>query len=170
MLVHMLETDQWVPSPLERVFPFFADARNLERITPPQLRFRILTPQPIEMAEGTLIDYALRMDGIPMRWRSRIDRWEPGRAFVDRQLSGPYARWIHTHTFEAEDGGTRVRDRVEYALPLDPLTRPMHAWLVRPRLERIFGHRNDVIAGEFGRDPAGRVREPLKFSLAPAGR
>jgi len=169
MRVFLLETDQWVPAPLERVFPFFADARNLERITPPQLSFRILTPQPIEMREGALIDYALRMDGVPMRWRSRIDRWEPGRAFVDRQLAGPYARWIHTHAFEAEAGGTRVRDRVEYALPLDPLSRPLHGLLVRPRLTRIFRFRHEVIAREFGGDPAGRAREPLRFGVAPPG-
>lgn len=158
-----LETDQWVPAPLAETFAFFSDAENLERITPPMLRFRILTPRPIAMRAGTLIDYALRMDGLPMRWRSSIDEWEPGRCFVDRQVFGPYAKWIHRHTFAAEDGGTRVRDRVDYALPLDPLTRPLHAWVVRPRLAKIFGHRFEAIAGFLGHDPLGRVKEPLRF-------
>lgn len=150
MRSHVFETEQAFASDLDRTFGFFADARNLERITPPFLRFRVLTPPPIAMQAGTLIHYALRLRGLPIRWVTRVDAWEPGRRFVDRQLSGPYARWVHEHTFEAVPGGTRVRDRVEYALPLDPWSRPVHALLVRPDVERIFAYRRRVMAGILG--------------------
>lgn len=153
MRTHVLTASQWVPARLDAAFAFFADAANLEAITPPLLRFQILTPLPIEMREGARIDYRLRLHGLPVRWRTRIDRWEPGVAFVDRQLSGPYAQWVHLHTFEPERGGTRLGDRVEYALPLDPLSRPAHALYVRPTIERIFAHRRDVIARVLGPDP-----------------
>lgn len=151
----VLQMTQWVPLPLERTFAFFADAANLEAITPPMLRFRILTPLPIEMREGARIDYQLRLHGIPVRWRTRIDRWEPGVAFVDRQLSGPYAKWVHLHTFEPARGGTRIGDRVEYALACDPWSRPALALYVRPSVEHIFAHRRRVIAERLGRDPLG---------------
>jgi hypothetical protein len=157
---HVLTTSQWVPADVATCFAFFADAGNLERITPPFLHFRIRTPLPITMREGALIEYDLRLHGMPVRWRTRIDRWEPGRAFVDRQLSGPYTRWVHLHTFTPERGGTRLDDRVEYLLPLDPLSRPVHALYVRPTVERIFAHRHQVITEVFGADatatPAAR--------------
>lgn len=153
MRTHVLERTQWVPASVTETFDFFADAANLETITPPWLNFRIRTPLPIAMHEGRLIEYRLKLHGLPVFWRTRIARWEPGVAFVDEQLRGPYAKWVHLHTFVAERGGTRLGDRVEYALPLDPLSRPAHPLYVRPLVERIFAHRHTVIAERFGVDP-----------------
>jgi ligand-binding SRPBCC domain-containing protein len=148
--VHVLETDQWVSAGLDQTFALFADAANLEAITPSSLGFTILTPLPIEMREGALIEYRLRVMGLPMNWLTRIERWIPNRSFVDVQLRGPYARWVHEHTFTAENGGTRVRDRVEYVLPFAPLSEPAHFLLVRPMVERIFRHRHHSIARLLG--------------------
>ncbi|MXX68828.1 MAG: SRPBCC family protein [Gemmatimonadales bacterium] len=139
---------QWVPSPLERTFSFFADAHNLERITPPFVKFRIVTPPPIEMRVGTLIDYRLRLHGIPLRWRSEITHWDPPRRFIDEQRRGPYRKWIHEHRFEAEDGGTRVEDHVTYAVPGGAL---IDRWFVRPDLKRIFEYRHSAISEVLGR-------------------
>lgn len=146
----VLRSEQWVPADLARTFAFFADATNLEALTPPFLEFAILTPRPITMGLGTRIEYRLRLNGLPLRWVSRIDDWEPGRGFTDVQIHGPYARWVHRHAFEERRGGTLVSDRVVYALPLSPLTDPLHAWFVRPSLARIFAYRREVIARLFG--------------------
>lgn len=143
-LRHVLERSTWIPQPVERVFPFFADAGNLERITPPELRFRIVTPLPIAMQRGTLIEYRLALFGLPFGWRTEISDWQPPHRFVDRQLSGPYREWIHTHEFTPDNGGTRMVDRVDYVLPLAPLgllARP----LVRRQLRRIFDYREVAI-------------------------
>jgi ligand-binding SRPBCC domain-containing protein len=145
-LSHVLERAQLVPRPRSEVFAFFADARNLEAITPPWLSFHVSTPGEIAMTEGTLIGYRLRLHGVPLRWRTRIDVWEPDARFVDRQLRGPYRLWEHTHTFEPHVDGTLMRDRVRYALPLGPLGRAAHALLVRRDLARIFDYRRDEIA------------------------
>ena len=147
MSVHALERSQRLDVPPERAFAFFADARNLEAITPPWLRFRVVTADPITMAEGTLIDYRLRLHGLPLRWRTRIDAWEPPHRFVDTQLRGPYALWEHTHTFEpiGSDAVT-ICDRVRYALPLGVLGRLAHALFVRRDLDRIFDYRARAIA------------------------
>ena len=140
--VHVLERAQRLEGPPEHVFPFFADAANLERITPPWLGFRVLSPR-VEMREGTLIEYRLRLHGVPVRWRTRIDLWDPPHRFVDRQLSGPYRLWHHTHTFEPDGaGGTLMRDVVRYALPLGPLGALAHRLLVRRDLARIFDFRH----------------------------
>ncbi|MDE2664313.1 MAG: SRPBCC family protein [Gemmatimonadota bacterium] len=139
---------QWVPSPLERTFAFFSDAHNLERITPPFVNFRVLTPPPIEMRVGTLIDYRLRLHGIPIRWQSEITHWDPPHGFIDEQRRGPYRKWIHEHRFEAEDGGTRVEDHVTYAVPGGAL---IDRWFVRPDLERIFEYRHSAISEVLGR-------------------
>ena len=109
-----LQTELWLPRPQEHVFPFFAEARNLETITPPWLRFEVLTPGPIVMQRGTLIDYRIRVHGLPLRWRTEIAQWDPPCQFVDVQLRGPYTLWCHTHTFAERDGGTLCADRVRY--------------------------------------------------------
>ncbi len=146
MRPHLLRREQWLPRDLEATFAFFADAANLEAITPPFLHFSILTPRPIAMREGALLEYRLRLFGAPLRWRTRIAAWEPPHAFVDEQIAGPYALWVHRHEFAPRDGGTRVTDEVRYRLPLAPLAAPVHAWFVRPALERIFDFRRDAMA------------------------
>ena len=129
------------PASVDRTFAFFADPTNLERLTPPWLKFRILTPMPIEMGAGVAIDYQISLYGLPIRWTSRIDVWEPGIRFVDRQTVGPYRWWNHEHRFAPVAEGTRVIDHVEYV--------PRFAWLtgafVRRDLDRIFGFRQDAL-------------------------
>jgi ligand-binding SRPBCC domain-containing protein len=128
------------------VFSFFADARNLEAITPPWLQFEILTPGEIEMRVGALIDYRLRVHCVPVRWQTEITRWEPGRCFVDEQRRGPYRYWRHTHTFSDLDGGTLCRDEVEYAVPGGRLVN----WLlVRRDIEEIFAYRAAALGRRF---------------------
>lgn len=152
---HVLERCQRLELPAERAFDFYADALNLEAITPPWLAFRVTTPGPIEMRAGALIDYQLKVHGLPVRWRTRIEAWEPPRRFVDVQLRGPYARWEHTHTFEPDGAGAVViADRVRYALPLGPIGRVVHAALVRRDLERIFDYRQRAVVERLDRRAA----------------
>jgi hypothetical protein len=144
--VYVLERAQRLPLPVEDAFAFYAEARNLEAITPPWLRFRVLTPGAIALHEGALIDYRLRLHGLPLRWRTRIAVWDPPRRFVDVQVRGPYALWEHTHDFVPVDGGVEIRDRVRYALPLGPFGRLAHVLLVRRDLDRIFDFRTAAVA------------------------
>ena len=146
MIAHRLEREQRLARPVADVFAFFAEARNLERITPPWLTFRVRTPEPIAMGVGTLIDYRLRVHGVWLNWTTRIEEWESGVAFVDRQIAGPYALWRHRHTFRAAGDETIVADRVDYALPLGRLGDLAHALFVRRDLERIFAHRHAAAA------------------------
>ena len=139
----MLYRETTVPTSIEETFAFFADAGNLQRLTPPWLNFTIRTPMPIAMRAGTEIDYRIRLRGLSIPWRSIIDVWEPGVCFVDRQTIGPYRWWHHEHRFVPVADGTVVIDRVEYA--------PRVAWvsmpLVRRDLERIFTYRQEVLRG-----------------------
>ena len=143
---HILTREQILPGDPDDVFGFFADALNLEAITPPWLRFRVVTPKPIEMAPGTMIEYRLDLHRIPIRWLTRIERWEPGSCFVDVQVRGPYRLWQHTHSFEPHARGTLMRDTVRYALPLGPIGRLAQAAFVRRDLERIFDFRQAEVA------------------------
>jgi ligand-binding SRPBCC domain-containing protein len=148
--IHRLEREQFVARPLGEVFDFFARAENLERITPPWLRFRLTATEPIEMRAGTLIEYRLRVHRVPVRWVSRIEEWEVERMFVDRQVRGPYRLWCHRHEFSAVGGGTRVLDRVDYALPLGPLGELARVLVVRGDLARIFDYRRAAVARLLG--------------------
>ncbi len=145
-MIHVLEREQRVARPLGEVFSFFSRAGNLERITPPWLRFKLLTPEPIEMRPGTLIEYRLQLHRIPVHWVSRIEEWEDGKSFVDRQLRGPYRVWHHRHEFTSDGEQTVVRDRVSYALPLGAAGELAHVAFVRRDLARIFGFRRAAVA------------------------
>ena len=148
MREHVLLRTQLLDGTPQQVFPFFSDAHNLEAITPPLLRFRVLTPRPIEMHEGALIEYRLRVHGAPVRWRTRIMEWDEPRRFIDMQLRGPNRLWHHTHTFEERPAGqTLMTDRVRYAIGFGPLGAAAHRLFVRRDVERIFEHRAAVIPG-----------------------
>ncbi len=163
MKTRQLSTRLWVPRPIEEVFEFFADAKNLEALTPPWLSFSILTPAPIRMQVGTQIDYKIRVHGLPMRWRSEISAWDPPHRFVDQQLRGPYKLWQHEHCFQSENGGTAISDLVQYrgrGGPFEPL---IHRLFVRRDLERIFSFRLEKLAAMYGLDPA--AADPAKFTV-----
>jgi ligand-binding SRPBCC domain-containing protein len=149
-VVHVLERDQLIPREREEVFAFFSDAFNLEAITPPWLGFRVVTPGPVEMSAGTLIEYRLKLHGLRMNWLTRIEIWEPGRRFVDTQVRGPYRLWRHTHVFEDHPVGTLVRDRVSYEIPAGPLGELVRLLIVRRDLDRIFDHRRLAVAERLG--------------------
>jgi len=144
----------WLPVRREQLFPFFADAGNLERITPPWLHFHILTPFPIAMVVDTRIEYRLRLWGIPMGWRTHITAWEPPGRFVDEQEHGPYRLWVHEHFFLPRCGGTLCLDHVTYAVPGGKL---VDRWLVGPQVRRIFDHRRRALQHLF---PSGRTSPP----------
>ena len=153
--IHTLERQQRIERPLAEVFPSYADAANLERITPPWLGFEVTTPQPIGMKVGALIEYRLGLHGIPVRWKTRIEEWQPPHRFVDAQLSGPYTLWHHTHTFRADgEKATILGDRVRYAIPFGPAGELARALFVRSDLERIFDYRRDAVAELLGRGAA----------------
>ena len=138
MKTSFLDSEIWLPKPLEEIFHFFSDAHNLEIITPPFLRFEVLTEDPIDMREGALIEYRIMLHGIPLRWRSRIEVWEPPHRFVDDQINGPYRRWRHEHCFESRDNGTVCLDRVRYAVLGGPLADLL---FVRRDVGKIFEFR-----------------------------
>jgi ligand-binding SRPBCC domain-containing protein len=152
--VHELRVELSVSRPRAEVFAFFADAANLQVLTPSFVDFRIVTPAPIEMRRGARIEYRLRIHGIPVRWESEITVWDPPVRFVDEQLRGPYRSWVHEHRFAEEATGTRITDHVRYAVPGGPLEGLVHRWLVRPDVERIFAYRSAVLAQRYGAAPA----------------
>jgi ligand-binding SRPBCC domain-containing protein len=147
---YTIHREQWVPRPVDEVFSFFSDPRNLEILTPAWLKFRIVPPAPIEMAAGIHIQYRLSWHGIVMGWTSEITRWRPPHDFEDVQLSGPYKLWCHTHRFQERDDGTQMTDVVDYALPLGSLGRVAHMLQVRRNVETIFDYRYDRIREIFG--------------------
>jgi ligand-binding SRPBCC domain-containing protein len=148
---YRLVRTQLIPRPLAEVFPFFADAGNLEAITPPWLHFRILTPRPIQITSGALIDYRIRVLGIPLKWRTRIDAFEPPHRFTDTQVRGPYKLWLHTHEFEETPDGTLMTDRVDYQLSLGPIGWMARVLFVRRQLEQIFDFRYEAVERLLGR-------------------
>ena len=149
MDVFVFDSELWLPLPRAEVFGFFADAGNLGSITPPWVRFKILTPKPITMRPGTLIDYQIRIHGIPIRWRTEIAEWNPPHRFVDVQLRGPYTLWHHTHTFAERDRGTVCTDQIRYRPCGGAL---MNRLFVRRDVERIFAYRSrrlrELLAGD----------------------
>lgn len=147
----MLNREQRLPLAPPEVFPFFADAGNLARITPPELAFAIETPIPIALRAGAELAYRLRLWGVSFRWHTRIAAWDPPHGFVDEEIRGPFALWRHTHVFREALGGagTIMDDRVEYALPLAPFGELAH-FAVRRQLERIFDYRREVVRELFG--------------------
>lgn len=156
------DQELWLPRPPDHVFPFFANARNLEALTPAWLRFKVLTPEPIEMRAGMRIEYLLRVHGIPLRWRTEIDEWSPPHQFVDRQLQGPYRLWHHTHRFEEQNGGTLCTDLVRYRPRGGALVNRL---FVRRDIERIFAFRRETLQRMFD-----TARPTLRVSANPAPR
>ncbi len=149
MSTHAFSRKQFVRRPVESVFPFFARPENLALITPPSLGFTILTPSPIVMRAGLVIDYSIRLAGIPIAWQSIITEYNPPYQFVDEQQRGPYAFWRHTHTFTPQGDGTLLEDTVHYALPFGPLGDFVHLCAVRHKLKQIFDFRAAYIERQF---------------------
>lgn len=146
---YTLSFAQHVPQPLAEVFDFFSRAENLEALTPPWLNFKILEVNPQPVQQGTLINYSLRVHGIPLRWTSEIVEWEPPHRFVDLQLRGPYKLWRHEHRFEARDGGTLIADTINLALPLGVLGEIAYKIKVKSDIEEIFAFRKEKIRSLF---------------------
>jgi ligand-binding SRPBCC domain-containing protein len=142
MKTYMIKSSIWLPAPRERVFSFFSDPKNLQQITPNWLHFRILRSSTPEIGAGTVLDYKLRLRGVPIRWQSEITAWEPTLRFIDQQRRGPYRLWIHQHLFTEKEGGTQIEDLVEYAIIGGRL---VNRFLVRPDLEKIFAYRQEAL-------------------------
>lgn len=150
MAEQLLRRELRLKLPRDEVFEFFSDAANLERITPRELRFHIVSPQPIEMGKGTLIDYRLRIRGVPVKWQTEISVWNPPFGFEDRQIRGPYKQWIHRHTFtEISRNETLIEDEIRYRLPLEPFG-DLARFLVRRELDYIFDFRQKAVADLLG--------------------
>lgn len=146
MAEHIITRELTLDKAIDKVFEFFSDAGNLERITPPELNFRITTPKPIKLKKGTLIDYQLKLRGLPIKWKTEISEWNPPFSFIDQALKSPYKLWIHRHTFEENlNGGTDIKDVVRYRLPFEPFGDLMH-WYVRRELNYIFDYRQKSVA------------------------
>ena len=145
MKIYELNVSHQVNAPIEEVFDFFSKPENLSKITPAKMGFNVLTPSPIKMQRGALIEYTIRVFGFPLRWRTLITAYEPPKKFVDEQLKGPYSFWHHTHTFEEKDGGTLIRDELKYAIPFGILGRIVHALYVKYDIRSIFKYRQKIL-------------------------
>jgi ligand-binding SRPBCC domain-containing protein len=145
MAEFILTRQMALPLPRAQVFEFFADAGNLEKITPPELQFHIITPQPMRLGQDSIIEYDLRLRGFLIHWRTLISKWDPPFEFIDEQIRGPYKQWIHRHVFtELPNGDTSIEDIVHYRLPVEPLGDLLH-FMVRGELERIFDFRQKAV-------------------------
>lgn len=142
---HISHFTQWIPRPSDEVFEFFTKETNLQKLTPPWLHFTVLSKSTPQIESGTLINYQLKLFGVPVKWQTRIEEWEPGERFVDNQLSGPYSMWHHTHSFVDENGGTRMQDTIRYRLPFGRLGDLAAAWKVHRQVNGIFTYRRQVI-------------------------
>ena len=149
MKTYEINTTQFIDKPIDVVFDFFSKPENLERITPKNLSFKILTPTPIKMEKGALIDYTIKIIVVPIHWRTFISYYDPPFKFVDQQVKGPYAFWHHTHTFKEVEGGVEIKDNVKYAIPMGLLGRFIHAIYIKNDLKKIFAHRKIVIKDVF---------------------
>ena len=147
MKTHDFHVELWLPRPVDEIFGFFADAYNLQMLTPDWVNFEILTPKPIQLRAGALIDYRLRIHGLPVRWQTEISAWEPPHRFVDEQKRGPYRLWIHEHRFTPQNGGTLCTDQVRYAVLGGGL---VNRWFVRRDVGRIFAFRRRKLEELFG--------------------
>jgi ligand-binding SRPBCC domain-containing protein len=161
-----LESRLLAPATLDAVFAFFSDARNLETLTPPWIRFRIVTPLPIAMRAGATIDYRLRIRGLPVSWQSVVSVWEPPHRFVDEQVRGPYRSWRHEHRFEAAAGGTLVSDTVDYRAPGGRLVDRL---FVQPDVTRIFRYRLERLGQIFGGSHQSEHSQPISGRSPPYG-
>lgn len=169
MTVYTLKRTQRFPYPVDQVFSFFQMPENLALITPAWLDFRILSPAPIVMRQGTLIDYTIRWLSFPIHWTTLVSGYDPPHRFVDEQIRGPYALWHHTHTFVEKEGWTEMTDEVRYALPMGFIGRLARAVVVRHQLDGIFDHRSRVIGQLFGLDGSTQERPRPFPRVAPAG-
>jgi hypothetical protein len=145
MHTYTLDQTQWIDRPIDEVFRFFSDAKNLEAITPPWVGFKILSMSTPEIEQGTRIGYRIRVHGLPLSWLTEITEWNPPYHFADVQLRGPYSLWHHTHQFEAHGERTLMTDHVRYSLPFGPIGRIAHTLMVRRDVEQIFTHRRRAI-------------------------
>ncbi len=172
MRIHTLQRQQVVPQPIDKVFPFFTKPENLALITPKSLSFRVLTPSPVTIEQGRIIDYTIKLIGVPVRWRSMITTYNPPWCFVDEQMKGPYSFWHHMHTFERRGESTVIHDAVRYALPLFlvwPLRDAVHRLYIHPALDHIFEYRRNVIQQTFGADEAAPENALLASRLSDQG-
>ena len=145
MKIYELNKTQFINQPIDVVFNFFTKPKNLALITPSKLAFKILTPTPITINKGTLIDYTIRLMRFPVHWRTLITKYNPPYEFVDEQIKGPYLFWHHTHTFKAVNGGSEIKDKVRYSIPMGYLGQFIHKIWIKKDLEKIFEYRKAVI-------------------------
>jgi len=167
MKIYKIKTEQFIKCSLAEVFDFFSRPENLSEITPPEINFRILTPLPLEMKQGTVIDYMIKLFKIPVHWRTLITTYEPPHRFVDEQIKGPYTLWHHTHIFKEVSGGVEIHDSVSYSIPFGLLGKLLHILWIKRGLVRIFEHRKNVIDQIFSKPTDNsQLSHSKKVSLA----